>query len=96
MQCPKCGGDTKVIDSRQTQWDIIRRRRQCLSCEHRFNTAEREEKETEEIPNYGITKTENRYIQSYRFPDGLKITIGKSNGEIMIENMKKRSESSKC
>jgi len=41
MQCPFCGyGDSKVIDSRDVD-DGIRRRRQCLSCDVRFTTYER-------------------------------------------------------
>ena len=42
MRCPFCGEpDTKVIDSRLgTDNSSIRRRRECLSCNTRFNTAE--------------------------------------------------------
>ncbi len=42
MRCPKCGGqDDKVIDSRASKEGlIIRRRRECLGCEHRFTTYE--------------------------------------------------------
>ncbi len=42
MKCPKCGyPDSKVIDSRTTpERDMIRRRRECLSCRHRFTTVE--------------------------------------------------------
>jgi len=41
MNCPFCGyDDSKVIDSRDTN-DGIRRRRQCLSCGARFTTYER-------------------------------------------------------
>jgi len=41
MNCPFCGyNDSKVIDSRDVNGGI-RRRRQCLSCEHRFTTYER-------------------------------------------------------
>lgn len=45
MLCPKCSNlDTKVIDSRLTNSSReIRRRRVCLSCEHRFTTFERAE-----------------------------------------------------
>ncbi len=45
MLCPKCKfQDTKVIDSRLTNNQReIRRRRTCLSCEHRFTTFERSE-----------------------------------------------------
>ena len=41
MHCPFCGyHDSKVIDSREIN-DGIRRRRQCLSCGSRFTTYER-------------------------------------------------------
>lgn len=42
MRCPKCGcQDDKVIDSRSSrEGATIRRRRECLKCEHRFTTYE--------------------------------------------------------
>lgn len=42
MRCPKCGHlDDKVIDSRSVRnGDVIRRRRTCLKCQHRFTTYE--------------------------------------------------------
>ncbi len=41
MDCPNCGyRDSKVIDSREID-DGIRRRRQCLRCQARFTTYER-------------------------------------------------------
>src|SRR3954468_18964916 len=42
MRCPKCGcQDDKVIDSRASRdGAAIRRRRQCISCGHRFTTYE--------------------------------------------------------
>jgi len=41
MKCPFCGyGDSKVIDSRDVN-EAIRRRRQCLVCGSRFTTYER-------------------------------------------------------
>jgi transcriptional repressor NrdR len=45
MKCPHCGvAETKVIESRMNQvGDNIRRRRECISCEHRFTTFERME-----------------------------------------------------
>jgi transcriptional repressor NrdR len=47
MRCPKCGGqDDKVIDSRASkEGSVIRRRRECLSCSHRFTTYEEIEHE---------------------------------------------------
>lgn len=45
MKCPFCQhADTKVIDSRLgKEGNIIRRRRECVSCERRFTTFERVE-----------------------------------------------------
>jgi transcriptional repressor NrdR len=42
MRCPKCGcQDDKVIDSRSSrEGATIRRRRECISCGHRFTTYE--------------------------------------------------------
>ncbi len=42
MRCPKCAHtDDKVIDSRTIRnGEVIRRRRSCLSCGHRFTTYE--------------------------------------------------------
>ena len=42
MRCPKCGcGDDKVFDSRAARdGSTVRRRRECLSCGHRFSTLE--------------------------------------------------------
>jgi len=42
MRCPKCAhSDDKVIDSRTIRsGDVIRRRRSCLQCSHRFTTYE--------------------------------------------------------
>lgn len=45
MKCPYCGAITdKVIDSRSSkEGDVIRRRRECLSCKERFTSYERVE-----------------------------------------------------
>jgi transcriptional repressor NrdR len=46
VKCPACANmENKVIDSRTNkEGDIIRRRRECLSCKDRFTTYERLEK----------------------------------------------------
>jgi transcriptional repressor NrdR len=46
MRCPKCGFlEDKVIDSRASrEGNTIRRRRECLSCAHRYTTYEEIEK----------------------------------------------------
>ena len=43
MHCPVCAAeDTRVIDSRPAEaGSAIRRRRRCMTCEHRFTTYER-------------------------------------------------------
>lgn len=48
MFCPSChADDTKVVDSRLAEEGTsVRRRRQCLTCAHRFTTFER----AEEVP----------------------------------------------
>ena len=47
MKCPRCSqADNKVVDSRVgKEGDVIRRRRECLSCQRRFTTYERIEEE---------------------------------------------------
>lgn len=57
MTCPFCGHmQDRVIDSRESkEGDVIRRRRQCLSCERRFTTYER----CDEIP-YMVIKKDGR------------------------------------
>lgn len=58
MRCPKCGAnEDKVIDSRP--WKdgaVIRRRRECLSCQHRFTTYEEIERE-----DLRVVKRDGRY-----------------------------------
>lgn len=57
MRCPFCrNDDSKVIDSRTSEDNSIRRRRECLSCERRFTTYER----LEESPIRVIKKDGSR------------------------------------
>ncbi len=44
MKCPFCGHEeTKVVDKRDSEGGVSRRRRECASCEKRFTTYERVE-----------------------------------------------------
>ena len=53
MKCPICGfEDSRVVDSRPTENASIRRRRECLSCKHRFTTYEF----VEQVPLFVIKK----------------------------------------
>jgi hypothetical protein len=40
MKCPKCGHRTDVYDSRLNTQGLVRRRRSCEGCGHRFATIE--------------------------------------------------------
>lgn len=40
MDCPYCGGNTKVTDNRDSP-EGVRRRRECLKCKKRFTTYEK-------------------------------------------------------
>src|SRR6201984_2363334 len=57
MKCPFCGHlHDKVVDSRESkEGDAIRRRRQCLGCQRRFENYER----IDEIP-YMVVKKDGR------------------------------------
>ena len=44
MHCPFCSApDTRVVDSRLTSDDTVRRRRECVECGERFTTYEKAE-----------------------------------------------------
>ncbi|MGV8162524.1 MAG: transcriptional regulator NrdR [Candidatus Nanoarchaeia archaeon] len=44
MKCPYCNNaETKVLETRETEEDITRRRRECLKCDKRFTTYEQVE-----------------------------------------------------
>ena len=69
MKCPFCGFlESKVIDSRPTEeGSIIRRRRECMSCEKRFTTYEK----VESVPLMVIKKDKSRQVF-----DGEKLLSG--------------------
>lgn len=54
MHCPNCKGESQVIDTREAE-NSVRRRRECLSCRHRFTTYERTE-----IPKLMVIKRDGR------------------------------------
>ena len=58
MRCNKCGNEeSKVLESRSVEdGKAIRRRRECLKCQHRFTTYEK----IETIPLIVIKKDDNR------------------------------------
>ncbi len=44
MNCSECGGQTRVIRGEAPNDGVYRRRRECLTCNRRFNTREEEAK----------------------------------------------------
>jgi transcriptional repressor NrdR len=63
MKCPFCShADTQVVETRVSEEaDVIRRRRQCASCEKRFTTYERPE-----VNFPAIVKKDGRRIEYER------------------------------
>jgi transcriptional repressor NrdR len=41
MDCPRCNRPTRVLESRRSEGNSVRRRRACAACGHRFTTFER-------------------------------------------------------
>lgn len=57
MLCPNCGGESKVLETRQADdGHAIRRRRECLVCSRRFSTVEK----IDEVPLMVIKKDGRR------------------------------------
>ena len=61
MICPTCRkSETRVVDSRDDE-SVVRRRRECLTCKHRFTTYERIE-----APRLFVVKKDGRREQCNR------------------------------
>lgn len=54
MRCPNCKRESQVIDTREAE-NSVRRRRECLSCHVRFTTYERTE-----LPRLMVIKRDGR------------------------------------
>lgn len=54
VQCPKCNGESHVIDSRDGE-TARRRRRRCDRCRHRYTTYEIHAEEYERIQNLEVS-----------------------------------------
>lgn len=48
IQCPRCNGESKVIDSRDGE-SARRRRRECLRCKNRYSTYEIQAEEYDKL-----------------------------------------------
>jgi len=81
MNCPKCNAATKVIDRRNE-----RRRRECLSCGHRFSTiemiAERGSKLTVSEPVAPVAKeAKPRVRKPTQKPSAVTVGVIKRNAD---------------
>ena len=62
MNCPYCEHDeTKVLETRETEDGVTRRRRECLKCNKRFTTYEQIELTEITIVKKGGKKTAKEY-----------------------------------
>lgn len=63
MNCPYCGCETIVVDSRQNE-DSVRRRRECAECKGRFSTIEVDIDYYKSLLDYHLFKNEERNIEN--------------------------------
>lgn len=70
MNCPNCGGETKVVDSRP-QEDGVQRRRECLECKERFKTVEIDSELYQKLL-YAPTKAEIVYKSIGKLMDAIR------------------------
>lgn len=92
MKCPQCGHEnSKVIESREGgDGDSIRRRRECLECQHRFTTYERIER-----PNLAVVKKngDRELFDRGKLFRAIHRSVGKFfNSDVEIEEMVARVE----
>jgi len=94
MRCPFCDHQKdRVVDSREgKEGNVIRRRRECLSCKHRFTTYER----MEDIPLIVVKKGGRRErFERSKLAQGLlraceKRSVAAHQLEELVEEIEKR------
>ena len=92
MKCPQCGHEnSKVVESREVgEGDSIRRRRECLECQHGFTTYERIE-----LPNLAVVKKngDRELFDRGKLYRAIHRSVGKFfNSDVEIEEMVARVE----
>lgn len=92
MKCPQCSHEnSKVVESREGgDGDSIRRRRECLECQHRFTTYERIER-----PNLAVVKKngDRELFDRGKLFRAIHRSVGKFfNSDVEIEEMVARVE----
>lgn len=77
LQCPKCNGESRVIDSRDGE-TARRRRRRCLRCRHRYSTYEIHAAEYDKLQAFKINLDQiNAAITTLQT---IKAEFGDTNG----------------
>ena len=92
MKCPQCSHEnSKVVESREGgDGDSIRRRRECLECQHRFTTYERIER-----PNLAVVKKngDRELFERGKLFRAIHRSVGKFfRSDVEIEEMVARVE----
>lgn len=92
MKCPQCSHEnSKVVESREAGDGVsIRRRRECLECQHRYTTYERIER-----PNLAIVKKDGdrELFDRDKLFRAIHRSVGKFfNSDVEIEEMVARVE----
>lgn len=91
MICPKCKkSDTKVIDSRDIE-NCVRRRRECLECGFRFTTYEKIE-----LVNFTVLKKDNNKEEYDRIKIRKGISIACNNRPINDEAIDELVDKVEC
>ncbi len=81
MYCPYCSNhETKVLESRRSE-QVLRRRRECLSCSSRFTTHEKV------VLNFAVIKKDKHEepFNIEKIKNSLRKSFSKSNEEKIIE-----------
>ena len=77
MKCPKCGGESEVLETRSTSYGR-RRREKCNFCHHRFSTVEITKEEYEFLTGlaknhkriYDFVKKLDEVFKNYKIEEG--------------------------
>jgi transcriptional regulator NrdR family protein len=77
VQCPRCNGESSVIDSRDGETSR-RRRRKCNSCEHRYTTYEVHADDYERLQTFKLDTTQFDLVISLL--SQIKSQFGDANG----------------
>ena len=91
MQCPYCNyKESKVIDSRHTDIESIRRRRECESCKKRFTTYEKIVLKSSEKRPVSMEQIEDiiMYIENDINRKGISEIQSDTIGEMVMDKLK--------